>query len=203
MLKTWHEARRICGEWSCFHVFSCVHFHFRCIQIGFISRIYLTILDASTLAALRFNKRRCRFLPPLSRADLGGFPMSCASRKTPSSTATTTWLHFPARKKTVSLLLSKMFPVFTSLQELFVQHLTSRACLFECNSSPSKLGVNHPDSKLASHHKRPPSSESPHATTDPSKVIAANALPVAWICCTLWRDPWTASLSPPGILRNK
>lgn len=99
MLKTWHEARRICGEWSCFHVFSCVHFHFRCIQIGFISRIYLTILDASTLAALCFNKPRGRFPPPLSRADLGGFPMSCASRKTPSSTATTTWLQFPIPKK--------------------------------------------------------------------------------------------------------
>lgn len=56
-------------------------------------------------------------------------------------------------EKTVSLLLSKMLPVFTSLQELFVQHLTSCACLFECNSSPAKLGVNHPDSKLASHHK--------------------------------------------------
>lgn len=109
MLKTWHEARRICGEWSCFHVFSCVHFHFRCIQIGFISRIYLTILDASTLAALCFNKPRGRFLPPLSRADLGGFPMSCASRKTPSSTATTTWLQFPIPKKRSRFCCPKCF----------------------------------------------------------------------------------------------
>lgn len=119
--------------------------------------MYLTILDASTLAALCFNKRRGRFLPPLSRADLGGFPMSCASRKSPSSTATTTWLRFPSRKKTVSLLLSKMFPVFTSLQELFVQHLTSPACLFECNSAPAKLGVHYPDSNAsesASHFSR-------------------------------------------------
>lgn len=100
MLKTWHEARRLCGEWSCFHVFSCVHFHFRCIQIGFISRIYLTNYPGCfNTRRIAFQQTARPFSPAVVPCRSGWFPHELCFKKNSFLNSDDDVASFPIPKK--------------------------------------------------------------------------------------------------------
>ena len=177
MLKTWHEIKRICGEWSCFHCFFMCPFPFEVHPTWIHLKNQFDYLDASTLIIVFQQTAVFRFLPPLS--------MGWASR---SKLLPQQW-----RRPWLNIFsLQESSGAFCSASHvLVVSGMFSNA-----NSPPSKLDLQHESSRFQIPADKP--STSPQATIDPSKVIAANALLVAWSCCTFWRDPWTAWLSPPG-----